>query len=299
MLQTTFLWYLVQLEHYQSLSLAAEKLHVSQPALSKGIKTLEEQLGTKLLERTYKGITLTEAGKYVVELAKPVFDTLNQIETAFQKTESTDESVSLNDLIIYCNPAYSPLLMSALSSNNNSNKSIIQFFDLTPDINTGQLLTENSNIVVLGIVSDSHELPNNALALKKLRSSKSYVACSNNFPHIAANKSTISFKELLTIPLAISTNALEFQKDLLANIQQYGKPNIKVLAPNFITVSAVTQSGIAASFSNKFYHSPENDSSRLIPIRNAPKVHLSLVYNRQLDDAKIELLAQLLDPYLI
>ena len=83
MLQTTFLWYLVQIEHYLSLSLAAEQLHVSQPALSKGIKTLEDQLGVKLISRTYKGVTLTEEGKHVAALAKPIFDSLNQIETMF------------------------------------------------------------------------------------------------------------------------------------------------------------------------------------------------------------------------
>ena len=63
MLQSTFLWYLVQVNQYQSLSIAAEQLHVSQPALSTGIKKLEQQLGVKLLERTYKGVTLTEEDK--------------------------------------------------------------------------------------------------------------------------------------------------------------------------------------------------------------------------------------------
>ena len=73
MVQTTFLYYLTRVAHYQSLSIAAQELHVSQPALSQGIKTLEKQLGAKLLERTYKGVTLTKEGKEVVALAESAF----------------------------------------------------------------------------------------------------------------------------------------------------------------------------------------------------------------------------------
>ena len=299
MVQTTFLYYLTRVAHYQSLSIAAQELHVSQPALSQGIKTLEKQLGAKLLERTYKGVTLTKEGKEVVTLAEKAFETLGKIETLYRQPTSESENNVLNDLAIYCNPAYSSLVMSALSSSNNSEKNVIQLFELTPDIDPEQLLASNQNIVILGIVSDLHPLPNSSLSIKILRSSKTYIACSNDFPYIAANKATISLKELTKVPLAISTNALEFQKELLKGVQQYGKPNIKVFAPNYLTVNSATRSGAAASFSNKFYDSPENNMLKHIPIRNTPNVHLSLVYSHQLDVKKIDELAKLLDPYLI
>lgn len=41
---------------------AAAKLHLSQPSLSKAIRTLEEQIGFQLLERTTKRVSLTESG---------------------------------------------------------------------------------------------------------------------------------------------------------------------------------------------------------------------------------------------
>jgi DNA-binding transcriptional LysR family regulator len=42
---------------------AAERLHVSQPALSKRIRRMEERVGGRLLVRRYRDVRLTEAGR--------------------------------------------------------------------------------------------------------------------------------------------------------------------------------------------------------------------------------------------
>lgn len=47
----------------KSISIAANILHISQPAVSYQIKTLEESLGITLFVRTKKGVTLTDEGK--------------------------------------------------------------------------------------------------------------------------------------------------------------------------------------------------------------------------------------------
>jgi len=57
------------------LTRAAERLHVSQPALSAQIKALEDELGVQLFERTPAGMTLTAAGKRLLpEAAKVLAD---------------------------------------------------------------------------------------------------------------------------------------------------------------------------------------------------------------------------------
>ena len=70
---------------------AAERLHVSQPALSQTIQALERDLGTALFHRIGRRLTLTPAGEAIVEPARRVlrdFDTVRAHVTAVAGLES-------------------------------------------------------------------------------------------------------------------------------------------------------------------------------------------------------------------
>ena len=60
-----------------SFTKTAEELYTSQPNVTKQIKSLEEELGYPLIERTHKSFTLTEYGKLFYETAKKVVATMN------------------------------------------------------------------------------------------------------------------------------------------------------------------------------------------------------------------------------
>ena len=63
-----------------SFSLAAERLHLTQPAVSKRVALLEDQLGTELFDRIGRVISLTEAGKALLPHAKSVQQELDAAE---------------------------------------------------------------------------------------------------------------------------------------------------------------------------------------------------------------------------
>jgi DNA-binding transcriptional LysR family regulator len=56
-----------------SFSRAAETLHISQPAVSKGVLALERQLGLILLDRSQAHLPLTEAGQILLDYAQGIF----------------------------------------------------------------------------------------------------------------------------------------------------------------------------------------------------------------------------------
>src|SRR5579885_325518 len=62
---------LVAVGHEQSFTKAAAKLGVSQSALSQTIRQLEARLGVRLLTRTTRSVSLTEAGERLVGTAAP------------------------------------------------------------------------------------------------------------------------------------------------------------------------------------------------------------------------------------
>lgn len=64
--------YFVAVAELENVSRAALRLHVSQPALSRQVRDLEEELGFPLLERSAKSVRLTAAGREYLEGARAV-----------------------------------------------------------------------------------------------------------------------------------------------------------------------------------------------------------------------------------
>ena len=65
-------YFLVVVKHL-NISRAAQELYISQPALSKQIRLLEEELQVSLFERNNHSMTLTHAGEVLVTEANELF----------------------------------------------------------------------------------------------------------------------------------------------------------------------------------------------------------------------------------
>ena len=69
---------------------ASEELNISQPAISKSIKNLEEQLGGKLFVRTKRGVNLTEEGKEFYKYIKQAIEYINNIKVIIGEGAAVD-----------------------------------------------------------------------------------------------------------------------------------------------------------------------------------------------------------------
>ena len=66
--------YFVRVAETENVSRAALKLHISQPAVSRQIRDLEDEIGLPLLKRSGKSISLTEAGRAFLAEARAVLE---------------------------------------------------------------------------------------------------------------------------------------------------------------------------------------------------------------------------------
>ena len=89
MIETRLLHYFLAVAREQSITRAAESLHVTQPTLSKQMMDLERQLGKQLLVRGKKKVTLTDEGAYLRNRAQEMLDLMERTEAAFRGEDQT------------------------------------------------------------------------------------------------------------------------------------------------------------------------------------------------------------------
>jgi len=74
----------IEVAKQQSFTIAAEKMGLSAPAVTRSIAALEAQLKVKLLNRTTRHVRLTESGTRFLEDAKRIIEDLEEAEAAVQ-----------------------------------------------------------------------------------------------------------------------------------------------------------------------------------------------------------------------
>ena len=94
------LHYFLTVAREQSISAAAESLHISQPALSTQLKGMEAELGKQLLIRGTKGsrkVVLTEEGMILRRRAEEI---LSLVQKAEEEITRSDETTIVGDVVI-------------------------------------------------------------------------------------------------------------------------------------------------------------------------------------------------------
>jgi DNA-binding transcriptional LysR family regulator len=84
--------YFLEVAHDLNMTRAAQRLHMSQPPLSRQIQQLEEELGTKLFERVGKHLNLTAHGKFFVNKAKQILVSVGDAEEAMKRIGNSDHA---------------------------------------------------------------------------------------------------------------------------------------------------------------------------------------------------------------
>lgn len=89
--------YFLAILDYPSMSKAAEALHISQPALSSTIKSLEKELGFSLFEHSGNHLAVNENGLYFASRARKALETIHDAQTTISK------GIALREQTLSCN----------------------------------------------------------------------------------------------------------------------------------------------------------------------------------------------------
>lgn len=92
---------LVALAKYETLSKASEELLISQPALSRSMQRLEDELQVPLFTRQKNKITFNDNGKVALRYAKRILDECNEMTIYLQTLEKNRNTISIGS----CAPA--------------------------------------------------------------------------------------------------------------------------------------------------------------------------------------------------
>ncbi len=102
------LQYAVLLSEIGNFSQVAEKLNITQPALSKQILCLEKELGTQLFDRERNPVTLTASGEYFIREARELLYRQTQLTKSMEQFRNGDKG----QLVIGITPFRSAYLIS-------------------------------------------------------------------------------------------------------------------------------------------------------------------------------------------
>jgi LysR family transcriptional regulator, nitrogen assimilation regulatory protein len=102
--------YFVRIAELGSITRAAAHLHLAQPALTRHVQRLEEELGVALFTRANRGVRLTEAGEKLLDSATRI---LRDVERTGDEIRAQDAHPS-GRIILGITPTFCPVLVPEL-----------------------------------------------------------------------------------------------------------------------------------------------------------------------------------------
>ena len=226
---------------------ASEELSISQPAISKSIKNLEEQLGGQLFVRTKRGVVLTEEGKEFYNYIKQAIEYINNAENKFTDLINLETgcikigistTLTKEFLLPYLEEFHSlyPKIDIQIITNLTS--------DLMPKLRNGLI-----DIVILNLNDKNY---GNDIDIIKCRKINDCFVVNNKYKDLIDKE--ISIKDLNNYPLILQakgSNTREFLDNIARENGVVLKPNIELAS--YSLVVEFSKIGLGIGYATKEY----------------------------------------------
>jgi len=235
-----YLKYILEISHTGSIGRASENMHISQPGLSRILKSVEKDFQITIFERSHAGVLPTKQGAIFLEFAQNVLDQYHMVQYKLHPPIDPSHANLKGQLNIYLAPGIAfcpiPYLYQTIESFTAIYPQVhiyIQNCDAQEILNILSQDTKKTSIAFLIVPYSSEEMkiPNDFfqlpafLTLKphKIFRYKAMVGKDSTF----AKSKQLSVKKLLKEPLSLLASSKDFFGTALINqLSKYGEPKV-------------------------------------------------------------------------
>ena len=249
----------------QNITKASRELMISQPAVSKSIKTLEEQLGCSLFIRNKYGVTLTEEGKIFYENIKPAIEMIEHAEDTLQETLNLEYGTLS---IGVSNSLTQNYLLPYIKKFHEKHPNIKIKISTSP---TFQLITQVRNgLIDFIILNLPYKLPTD-FKEERLKEIHDCFIANNTWKNLKNN--TIQLEKLNNYPLILlakGSNTRTFLDEICEEKNVFLSPEMELAS--YSLVVAFTKIGLGIGYATKEFIKQEMDSQELFEIKTDPMI---------------------------
>lgn len=225
---------------YQSVSAAAEYLHISQPSLSNAIKELESEFGVALFSRRHRGMILTEAGETLLKMSDDLLYRADRVESVMNELGG-ERSVLKLGVPPMIGSLILPRIYNEFASSNPDVK--LEIFEGGRSELTRQLA---EGFLDMAFIPHNRPIEKGFVAE---RVGSLEIVCCVAKDHPLSEKKEVDAEELRNIPLVLYKNGFYQTEEIKRWFVSSGVvPMILLQTEQLSTVETIISSGIAAGF---------------------------------------------------
>jgi DNA-binding transcriptional LysR family regulator len=191
-----------------SISKAAKLLHLTQPGLSMQIQSLEKELQVSLLNRSNKGVELTEAGKIVFDYANTILSLQENIERDLENLKTEKKYLHIGA----CKAVGEYALPCSIYIYKHENKDV----DINVEITNSSQVIENllNKTVNIGIIQGDTD--NEQIVTQKIASDRILLVTS-----LPLMKTDITVDQLRKLPIIFREEGSETRQAVVDFLKKY------------------------------------------------------------------------------
>ena len=245
---------------------ASEELNISQPAISKSIKNLEDQLGGQLFVRTKRGVNLTDEGREFYNYIRQAIEYINNAENKF--TDLLNLETGCIKIGISTTLTKEFLLPYLEEFHQFYPKIDIQIItnvarELIPKLKNGLI-----DIVILNLNNNNY---GSDIELTNLRTVHDSFVVNNKYSELLNRE--VSLKELNNYPLVLqvkNSNTRDFLDNFARDNGVVLKPNIELASYSLVVEFA--KIGFGIGYATKEYIKEAIKNKELYEIKLKEKI---------------------------